>query len=493
MNDWQEEYAYTLGTQAYISAYSWLYLAELRYQWISKVKPTDYHGEADMAYNQFYHFRHLVDPSSQSGGCPNNDTQYSLCFLDLDKGPIVFSHHDIVDNRYYSFELASMTSDNFGYIGQRTTGNKAGDTTVNVLGDTIITIKNDSVSKAGHFLIAGPKWKRDSLENLPQYDSLRFPVQSNGTKYMNLPVISPTRYVFGIIRTAVKGVDDTVNVNKIQNHYKLTPLSLWLKNEEAIPDNRDVWKPYDTLKDPLAHWRTINRFMIDNPCLEQNKAIFELYEQIGIATSDTTKLDSMDDATKRGLARAAVEGQRLVNEMGKDGAFCTKPNGWSFPPSKTMGSAGYFGDFPTRGAIQCAEGMISNDPEEATYPNTSVDSDGELLHGANKYTMTFKPNELPPVDAFWSLTMYNTENNLVPNAISRYNISSINRKFEPGKGLTLYIQADSLGLNIVDNWLPSPKSGFFLVFRAYLPGKDIISHKWEIPRLVNQTKKDSTK
>ena len=452
---WQEEHAYTLGTQAYVYAYPWLYLAELRYEWVGREKPENYQG-IDMPYNHFYHFRKMVDASYRAGGSPNNDTQYSLTFLDLTKEPVIISHPDMGD-RYFTFELASMTSDNFGYIGTRTTG-----------------------SKAGNFLLAGPNWNG----KLPK--GVKLPAQSNGTELMNLPATSPTPYVFIIARTAVNGKDDVKNVTKLQDQFKITPLSQWGKKTVTIPENRNAWKPYDRKSDPLADWKTINRFMNENPYLKQNKVVFDLLRQIGIGAG--IEIDDLDEATKKGLARAAVDGRRLTLQMGKEGAFSKKINGWSFPP-KTMGSAGYMGDLVTRGAIQCAVGIISNDPQEASYPNTSVDIEGNPLNGKEKYTMTFTPETMPEVGAFWSLTMYDLTFNLVDNPINRYNITSLSPTYKIGKdgNLTLYIQSESPGPDKEGNWLPAPKDEpFFLVFRTYLPGKDIVEQTWQIPGLIKQ-------
>ena len=132
--DWQEEYAYTLGVQAYIFGFPWVYLTALRWLWVGKPKPPGY-TDFDMAFNHWYHSRDVITPAYQSGGSPNNDTLYSMTWLDLSKEPVVLSHPDMGD-RYFTFEIASMTSDNFAYIGKRTTG-----------------------GKAGSYLLAGPSWK----------------------------------------------------------------------------------------------------------------------------------------------------------------------------------------------------------------------------------------------------------------------------------------------------------------------------------------------
>lgn len=452
--DWRESYAYHLGVEAYIYSFPWVYLTALRWLWVGKPKPPGY-TDFDMPFNNWYHSRDLITSAYQSGGSPNNDTLYSMTWLDLKKEPVILSHPDMGD-RYFTFEVASMTSDNFAYIGKRTTG-----------------------GKAGSYLLAGPGWKGD----LP--DGVQMPAQSDGTKLMNLPATSPTNngLVFG--RTAVLGKADVKAVNALQDQYRLTPLSLWGKKDAELPAGRDTWKPYDGKTDPLADWKTINRCMAENPPLVQNALMMTQFKAIGIGPG--LDVETMDDATKKGLARAAKKGHEIVSAASQSG-IGKNINGWSFTPN-TMGSAGYSGDFLTRGAIQCLAGIIANDPEEAVYPLTRIDTDGALLTGANKYTMTFAPGDLPKVHAFWSLTLYDANHNLVANAINRYAISSNIGGYESAKDgrLTLYLQHDSPGKDKESNWLPTPKDGFSLAFRTYLPASEIVEQTWQIPGLVKAT------
>ena len=151
-----------------------------------------------------------------------------------------------------------------------------------------------------------------------------------------------------------------------------------------------------------------------------------------------------------------------------------------------MGSAGYLNDFVTRAALQCRLGIISNDPTEAIYLIAHKDSEGNKLDGANNYTLDFRPEEIPKVEEFWSLTMYDLTNNLVANPINRYKIGSLTenyRKAEDGS-LTVYIQNLSPGKDKEANWLPSPKEDFYLVFRTYGPSKSFVEQTWEIPALT---------
>jgi hypothetical protein len=452
-DDWREDYAYTLGSQAVVFTYPWLYFAHLRYGWMAKEKPSDFKG-IDMPLNQFYHFRNTVDAKYRAGGSPNNDTLYSILFLDVAKEPVILSHPDMGD-RYFTFEITSMTSDNFAYVGKRTTG-----------------------GKAGHYLIAGPGWKG----KLPK--GVQMPAQANGTKMMGLPAISPTPGVFILGRTSVQGKKDSKTVNKLQDQYTLTPLSQWGKKNAKMATTRDIWKPFDPKTDPLAPWKTINRMLTEHPPLAQNKVVMDMFKDIGIGPG--LDVDKVDDAIKRGLIRAIKTAGPMIKAAGQSAGFGKVVNGWSISPN-TMGSAGYSGDYLSRGAVQSAAGIVANDPEEAVYPLTRIDASGEVLDGANKYTMTFAPGNLPKVDAFWSLTLYDNTFNLVDNPINRYNISSQTGGYQKANdgSLTLYIQNESPGKNKESNWLPAPKSGsFFMVFRTYMPAKEIVEQTWQIPGLV---------
>ena len=451
--DWREEYAHTLGVQAAVFAYPWLYFAHLRYEWMAKEKPAGYKG-IDMPLNQFYHFRNTVDASYRAGGSPNNDTLYSILFLDVGKEPVILSHPNMGD-RYFTFGISSMTSDNFAYVGKRTTG-----------------------GKAGNYLIAGPDWKG----KLP--DGVQMPAQANGTKMMGISAISPTRGVFILGRTSVQGKEDAKTVNKLQDQYTLTPLSQWGKKKVKMPTTRNIWKPYDPKTDPLAPWKTINRMLTEHPPLAQNKVVVDMFKDIGIGPG--LDVEKVDDTIKRGLIRAIKTAGPMIKAAGQSAGFGKMINGWSISPN-TMGSAGYSGDFLSRGAIQSGAGIVANDPQEAVYPLTRIDASGDVLDGAKKYTMTFAPGNLPKVDAFWSLTLYDDTFNLVDNPINRYNISSQTGDYKKAKdgSLTLYVQNESPGKDKESNWLPSPKSGsFFMIFRTYIPAKEIVEQAWQIPGLV---------
>lgn len=442
--DWREEYAYTLGLQAYIFGSPYVYDSFLRWDWVTQPKPagsiTPY-----APLNHFYNVRSLANASYRLGGSPNNDTLYSMAWLDLSKEPIILSHPDMGD-RYFTFEMAGIDSDNFAYVGKRTTG-----------------------GKAGSFAIVGPDWKGTLPEGVTALPSSR----------------SNAAVIFG--RTLVDGAADVPVVNALQDQYTLIPLSLWGKKGAALPASRDVWKPSDSKTDPLADWKTMNRAMSENPPEARLAKLVELFGKIGVGPNQD--LDAMDEATKRGLARAAVDGRKLLHEAIASGELGKRVNNWNIPP-KAMGRAGLADDFLLRAALQNMGGIIANDPAEAVYMNTFKDANGKALDGAKRYTMRFAPGELPQVNAFWSITLYDPTFNLTPNPINRYAIGdrTPGLKKDPDGGLTIYLQNSSPGADKESNWLPTTESGpFLLILRTYMPGPEIVEQKWAPPPVVEVT------
>jgi hypothetical protein len=435
-SNWREEYAYTLGVQAYTFGFPWVYLPEIRWQWVTQPRNPKWVPYA--ALNHFWHSAQLTNAEYRDGGSPNNDTMYSVAWLDVRKEPVILSHPDMGE-RYFTFEIAGMSSDNFAYAGKRTTG-----------------------SKAGNFAIIGPGWKGDLPEGVKP-----------------LPA-SPTPFVLILGRTLVDGPADVANVHKLQEGYRLTPLSLWGKPDAKVAEDRDVWKPFDAKIDPLADWKTMNKAMTDNPPADSHALLLKMFATIGVGPKQD--VDKMDEATKRGLARAAKDGRKLLGEMLKAGETSKRVNGWSYPPP-TLGRAGLGDDFVTRGAIQCLGGIVANDPAEAVYLNTFTDFAGKKLSGENHYLLHFNKGDFPKVEAFWSMTMYDLTYNLVDNPIHRFSIGNRTKelKFDADGGLTLYIQDDSPGKESESNWLPSPKGDFYLILRAYIPSEGIVEQTWAPP------------
>jgi hypothetical protein len=439
-SEWRENYAYTLGVQAYVYGFPWVYLPTIRWLWVTQ--PVDPRTTPYAPVNQFWHARHLLDASYRNGGSPNNDTLYSIVWLDVTREPIILTVPDMGD-RYYTFEIAGMDSDNFAYVGKRTTG-----------------------TKPGNYAITGPGWK--------------------GTLPDGVVALEPSRtpWVLMLGRTLVNGTEDLPVVNKLQDQYRLTPLSLWGKQDAKVSENRDVWKPFDAKTDSLAEWKTMNRAMTENPPEARHEQLMKLFASIGVGPHQD--IDKQDEASKRGLARAAKDGRKLLQDVIASGDLGGRINGWSFP-ALAIGRAGTMDDFLLRASLQCLGGIIANDPEEAVYVNTFLDGTSQPLDGAKRYVLRFAANQLPKVNAFWSITMYGTDFNLVDNPINRYAIGdrTPNIKRDADGGLTIYIQADAPSKDKEMNWLPSTKSGpMFVIVRTYMPDKEIVEQKWQIPGIV---------
>ncbi len=439
--DWEEEYAYTLGVQAFIYAYPWAYMSDGYWTRMTNAGGT---------VNEFYHYREIRDATWTGGGGPNNDTLYSHAVLYLGDEPMILSVPEI--ERYYTIELIDYRGDNFAYVGQRATG-----------------------TAAGNYAIVGPNWQGELPEGVQKIEG------SSST---------PWAYLFA--RTLVEEEErQTGNLDelyKIQDQYKLTPLSKWI-DPEATPSVPDLWEPYlyGSTDDPLAYWKNINHAMAENPPDPSDNSLLALFEGIGIGPGLDVELQS--PSIKRGLERASTDGLQIINDAFATG-YAQKPvNGWNYPPPET-GRPSSSQDWLVR-AIQAQAGFIANDPIEAIYMNVSLDGDGNPLTGANRYELRFEDGQQPEVEAFWSLTMYDPEYNLVDNPIDRYSLgdrSGMNTDDNDGS-LTIYIQHDRPSVcskqKECPNWLPAPEGNFFMFMRLYLPGYPALSQWWEPPALIN--------
>jgi hypothetical protein len=432
--DWRAEYAYALGLQAFIYGFPYIYMAQVRHGWVTQPRNPEFIPYS--AVNHFWNASNVLTAEYQDGGSPNNDTMYSIAWVDVSDEPVILSHPDIPDDRYFTFEHSAVHSDNFAYVGRRVTGNKA-----------------------GNYAIIGPGWEGqlpDGVTALPQ---------------------SPTPWVLVLGRTLVDGPDDAPNVQKLQEEYRLTSLSLW-GTESEVPEHRDVLVPFDQEKDPLAPWKTLNAMLAENPPPAKHEQLMKQFATIGVGPG--LDVEEQDEVTKENLMRAAAVGKQLLNANFTSGWSTITLNGWRYP-SPHEGRAG--DDFLLRAVWQSLAGIVANDPEEAVYLLALADGDGEPLTGANGYEVRFAPGQEPPVDAFWSLTMYSTNYNLVPNPIDRYSLGDRTKglKRDSDGGLTFYVQHESPGEDEESNWLPAPDGPFFVILRMYQPHQEVIDAKWAAP------------
>ena len=437
--DWRETYAYSLGIQAFHYLYPWVYMPEARW---TRTEFVDHQA------NRFTHVRALETAAKTNGGAPNNDTLYSRAWLYVKDEPVIVSVPAISD-RYYTLEIVDFMGDNFAYVGTRATG-----------------------TKAGNYAVFAKGWKG----KLPA-----------GVKALP-PSSTPWVIIQG--RTFVKDAGDLGAVHAVQDQYQITPLSQWGKPGAAARKTPEIWEPLKSKADPLAAWKTINRALTEVAPDPHDADLMLSFRQFGIGPG--LDIDAQSASIKLGLARAAVDGQRIIAQAINTGHLQKNVNGWFYPPM-TIGRPTATRDWLFR-SMQALGGWVANDPEEAVYLNVAQDGTGKPLLGSNRYAIHFKQGSLPQVKAFWSITLYNPQFNLVANPIDRYAVGDrTGMRPDADGGLTIYVQKDSPGADKESNWLPTPQDGRFLMFlRAYLPGDDLLRQTWQ-PPLITRIESESSK
>jgi len=380
---------------------------------------------------------------------PNADTLYSLAWIDLSE-PQVFSHPDM-GKRYFLFPMYDLWVSIIQSPGSRTTG-----------------------GKAANFLLTGPDWKGEVPKGMTHYQF--------GSRYM---------LILG--RTYADGTEaDYKAVNALQAQYKITPLSAWGKpfSPKALPVDPNIGismtdKPQAVIMalgtEGYFNWLS-KRMCKDSPAYAADAPVLARFAKIGfepckpfeLAKFDPAVQAALKDLPKTALERIGANQKSLGSEV----------DGWQF----TKGVGHYGTDYMKR-AVVAAFGWPANLPQDAVYPYTTVDANGEKLSGTNKYTITFDKGQLPPVNGFWSFTMYMIDQGwwFVPNPLNKFTVSPRNNlKTNPDGSTTLYFQKDSPGKDKESNWLPAPEGEFIPMLRMYWPKEEmssILDGTWIPPRV----------
>ena len=376
---------------------------------------------------------------------PNADTLYSTAWIDVGKEPYIL-HVPDEHGRYYLLPMLSGWTDVFADPGTRTTGTAAAD-----------------------FAITGPGWHG----TLPPG--------------VNAEYKSPTSIVWVLGRTYSTGTpDDYAAVNAIQAQYKLTPLGAW--GHPYTPPPGVVNPEWDTKRpvrdqvdsmDGATYFRLLAELMKNNPPAAADAPMVATMAKIGLVPGqdfDPAKLDPTQSAAIQAAPRPA---QESIMELLKEGKLT---NGWSV----LINGMGVYGtDYRLR-ALVTAVGLGANRPQDAIYPIGVADAEGKPFDAANNYVMHFPPGQLPPVDGFWSLTMYDSQYFFVPNKLDRYTLSARNALTKNADGsVDLYLQANSPGAAKESNWLPTPQNGRFIpMLRLYWPKEtppSILDGTWKPP------------
>ena len=381
---------------------------------------------------------------------PNSDTPYSMLWLDLRAEPMVISVPAVQKTRYYSVQLIDGNAYNYGYIGSRATGVEAGD-----------------------YLVVGPEWKGETPAGIKQTFQ------------------STTPFALTIFRTQLFDAADMPNVVKVQAGYMAQPLSAFLKQPAPAAAPPIDFVPATTAGIKANFFEYLDAALQFVPVTEADKAIRARLASIGIGPAKTFAFKDLSLEHKAAALLAMKEGDDKVDTYLASGV--KDINGWKV--GAVFGDAAFYnGDWLKRAAA-AKGGIYGNDGIEAMYPMARADTTGETLDGSkHNYTLTFPAGQLPPVNAFWSVTMYDGKSQLlIQNPINRYLINSpmlSGMKKNPDGSLTLHIQKDSPGKALEANWLPAPNGPIYLVMRLYWPKTDAPSilpageGSWSPPGIV---------
>ena len=402
-------------------------------------------GQFKAPWNQITNIPNVYTPADTAVQTPNSDTPYSWAGLDLRAEPIVLHLPAIDKGRYYSVQFTDAYTFNFAYLGSAVTGNGP-----------------------GTYMVAGPNWKG--------------PVPKGVKKVLR----SETEFIVVVYRTQLFNPADIDNVKKIQGGYKIQTLSSFLGTAAPPPAPKVAFpKPLtkDEQKTSLDFFSLVNFVLSYAPTDPTEVALMKRFAKIGVGAGlnfDPAKLSpEMKTAIEQGRADAweAFSGGVKAVEEGKLNSgdmFGTRQFMKNNYLNRWLGTIGIYG----------------NSKQEAAYPIYWTDATGQKLAGSNRYKLRFPPGQYPPVNAFWSLTMYELPQSLlVANPINRYLINSPmlpQLKKDVDGGLTMYIQNESPGKELESNWLPAPKGPFSMYLRLYWPKPAALDGKWTKPPLKRE-------
>lgn len=396
-------------------------------------------------FNNIVNIPRVYTPEDKAIQTPNSDTPYSFVGADLRAEPIVLGVPKIDEKRYYSLQLIDWFTFNFAYVGSRATGNGA-----------------------GHYLLVGPNWNGDKPANIDEV------------------IRSETEFVFIAYRTQLFDSDDMDNVKKVQAGYTAQPLSEFLgtaapATAPAITFPKPVAaKDYQT--DP-EFFNILNFVLQFAPTDPSETDLMKRFAKIGVGAGTTINVASLSAETKAAILKGMADGQAEYETFSK-----TKVTTGEVNSGEMFGTRAFLKNNYLYRMAAAILGIYGNSEQEAMYPMYRKDADGNSFDGGKKYTLTLAGDKMPPVHAFWSVTMYNLPASLLSaNKINRYLINSpmlADLKKNADGGVTLYIQHDSPGSDLESNWLPAPEGPFWMAMRLYWPEQDVLDGKWTAPKVA---------
>lgn len=441
--------AQAIAKEAYIYGLPMVLNYKTMHNYVVDKKSPEYKGE----FNHLACMARVYTPEDKAIVTPNSDTPYCMVWGDMRAEPLVLTIPEIAKNRFYEIQLIDLFTHNFAYVSTIATGNVP-----------------------GKYLLTGPDWKGEIPEDIKEV------------------IPSETQLVFSIIRTQLFNPDDLKNVKAIQDAYRLEPLSTYLslKTPAVVPaPNFPQWKEGEQFAAAAFTYVDFMLTLVNTP--EEEQTLMKRFAKIGLGTEGKFDISSFSPEIQKAIEEGVKEGFAEIE------AFLAKHSSDPLGSAKIFGTRAFLNKSAKENykldelfllrAAAAHQGLYGNSGDEAIYPTYLVDDNGAPFNASqNDYTLTFKKGELPPVKAFWSLTMYDGKTQLlIDNPLNRYLLNSpMMDQFviaEDGS-LTFYIQKESPEKKLESNWLPAPDGAFYAVMRLYGPEKEALEGKWVNPPLV---------
>ena len=445
------EEARQIAREAYVYGFPLVVNYKTMYLYAIDGNSPEYKG----AFNEMSCEARLFTPEDKAVVTPNSDTPYCMFWVDLRKEPQVISLPEVEAERYYSFQLIDLYTHNFAYLGTLTTGNEGGD-----------------------YLIATQDWDGLVPEEVEEV------------------ITCETDLFFVVVRTQLMDADDMENVARIQDSYQLMALSAFTGDEarwNPVQDDFPVWKEGDQFS--AAAFRYLDVMLKLTKPVDAERELREKFARLGIGTEQGYDPERFDEEVQEAIEEGVEEGFKDME------AFMAEHTADPLASAKIFGTRDFLArsamenyqldDFYLPRAVAAHTGLYGNSGFEAIYPTYLMEAPGVPYNGAeHRYTLTFEKGQLPPVKAFWSLSMYDGPTQLfIHNPLDRYllNSNAMNEfVYNTDGSLTLYVQKDSPGMDMEPNWLPAPDGPFYCVMRLYGPKEEALSGEWTNPPLVRQ-------
>lgn len=383
-----------------------------------------------------------IKPEQSFVTCPNQDTVYGAGFCSLDQQPVVVQVPDF-GQRFFTYQIIDHRTDSFASIGKQ------------------------YGTKPGFYLLVGPKWKGD------------VPTGINAVcqSQTDLAAIFPRAFQDDTPedKVAIQSVLSQINVYPLSEYTGQMKTTDW-KKTPSFPAPPGAGKGETKWVTPETFFDELPTILQVVPPLPGEEALYGLIKSVLDATATNAEL-------KAALKQTAIAAEEDLIAPLFDFHHNGRPvgNGWTSPPN----GAHWGTDYLSRAAT-AKSNMYDNAPQETRYIYTDFDSKGERLNGGNRYTVTFAKGGLPPVNGFWSLTLYNKAHLFEPNPLNRYSLGTKSKslQYNSDGSLTLYYQRDSPGKDKDSNWVPAPQDEFSLYIRSYWPKAEILEGRWTPPSIT---------